>query len=109
MGLTNALATFQSYINNALRGYVDDFCVVYLDDILIYLRSEEEHIQHLKKIMEHLCQSELYANPKKCSFFQDKIEFLGYLVNADGIWMDPKQIEAIQEWKNHPPRTFRDI
>jgi hypothetical protein len=69
MGLTNALATFQSYINNALQGYVNDFCIVYLDDILIYLRSKEEHIQHLKKIIECLRQSELYANPKKCSFF----------------------------------------
>jgi hypothetical protein len=97
MGLTNALVTFQSYINNALRGYVDDFCVVYLDNILIYSRSEEEHIQHLEKIIERLCQSELYANPKKCSFFQDEIEFLGYLVNTDGVQMDPKQIEAIQE------------
>ena len=95
MGLTNAPATFQSYINNALRGYVDDFCVVYLDDILIYSRSEEEHIQHLEKVMERLRQSKLYANPKKCSFFQDKIKFLKYLVNAKGIYMDPKQIKAI--------------
>jgi thiaminase len=106
MGLTNALATFQSYINNTLQGYVNDFCIVYLDNILIYLRSKEEHIQHLKKIIEHLYQSELYANPKKCSFFQDEIKFLGYLVNANGVQMDPKQIEAIQEWKNHPLRTF---
>jgi hypothetical protein len=69
MGLTNALATFQSYINNALQGYVNDFCIVYLDDILIYSWSEEEHIQHLEKVMERLRQSKLYANPKKCSFF----------------------------------------
>jgi hypothetical protein len=55
MGLTNALATFQSYINNALQGYVDDFCIIYLDNILIYLQSKEEHIQHLEKIIEHLC------------------------------------------------------
>jgi hypothetical protein len=90
MGLTNALATFQSYINNALQGYVNDFCIVYLDDILIYSQSEEEYTQHLEKVMEHLRQSKLYANPKKCSFFQDKIKFLGYLVNAEGICMDPK-------------------
>jgi hypothetical protein len=69
IGLTNALATFQSYINNALQGYIDDFCIVYLDNILIYSQSEEEHTQHLEKVMEHLCQSKLYANPKKCSFF----------------------------------------
>jgi hypothetical protein len=109
MGLTNTLVTFQSYINNTLWGYVNDFCIVYLDDILIYLRSKEEHIQHLEKIIECLCQSELYANPKKCSFFQDEIKFLGYLVNTNGVQMDPKWIEAIQEWKNHPPRTFWDI
>jgi hypothetical protein len=97
MGLTNTLATFQSYINNTLQGYVNDFCVVYLDDILIYSQSEEEHTQHLKKVIECLCQSELYANPKKCSFFQDEIKFLRYLVNTEGVHMDPKQIEAIQE------------
>jgi hypothetical protein len=85
MGLTNAPATFQSYINNALRGYVDDFCVVCLDDILIYSRSEEEHIQYLKQVMERIRQSKQYANPKKCSFFQDEIEFLGYLVNVEGV------------------------
>jgi hypothetical protein len=56
--------------------------------------------------MEHLCQSKLYTNPKKCSFFQDEIEFLKYIVNTKGVKMDPKQIEAIQEWKNHPPRTY---
>jgi hypothetical protein len=56
-----------------------------------------------------LRQSKLYANPKKCSFFQDEIKFLRYLVNAKGIYMDPKQIEAIQEWKNHPLQTYRDI
>jgi hypothetical protein len=109
MGLTNAPATFQSYINNALRGYVDDFCVVYLDDILIYSRNEEKHIQHLEKIIERLRQSELYANPKKCSFFQAEIKFLGYLINAEGVRMDTKPAEAMREWKNHPPRTYWDI
>jgi hypothetical protein len=69
---------------------VDNFCVVYLDNILIYSQSKEEHVQHLKKVMEYLCQSELYANPKKCSFFQDEIEFLRYIVNTEGIKMDPK-------------------
>ena len=56
--------------------------------------------------MEYLCQSKLYANPKKCSFFQDEIKFLRYIVDTKGIWIDPKQVEAIQEWKNHPLRTF---
>jgi hypothetical protein len=90
MGLTNAPATFQSCVNNALQGYVDDFCAVYLDDILIYSRNEEQYIQHLEKVMERLRRSELYANPKKCSF-----QFLGYIVNTEGVRMDPKRIEAI--------------
>ena len=69
IGLINALVTFQSYINNALWGYVNNFYIIYLDDILVYSQSEEEHIQHLKKIIKYLYQSKLYANPKKCSFF----------------------------------------
>jgi hypothetical protein len=69
MGLTNAPVTFQSYINNTLWGYVDNFCIVYLDNILIYSQSKEEYVQHLKKVMEYLYQSKLYANPKKYSFF----------------------------------------
>jgi hypothetical protein len=80
MGLTNSPATFQSYINNALHGYIDDFCVVYLDDILIFSRSKEEHQQHIDLIMERLRKAELYANPKKCSFFQEEIEFSAILL-----------------------------
>ena len=108
-GLCNGPATFQSYISNALRGYVDHFCVVYLDDILIFSRNEAEHRQHLELVMERLRQSELYANPKKCSFYRQEVEFLGYLVNAEGVRMDPKRIETIVEWKKHPPKTYRDI
>ena len=85
MGLTNIPATFQSYINNALRGYVDDFCVVYLDDILVFSHSNEEHTHHLELVMERLRQFDLYANAKKCSFFQEELEFLGYLINTKGI------------------------
>src|SRR5438045_107647 len=65
-GLTNAPATFHAYINCALRGLVDDFCVVYLDDILIFSNSEEEHYEHLKLVIECLRQAELYANPIQC-------------------------------------------
>jgi hypothetical protein len=109
MGLTNAPATFQSYINRALRGYVDDFCVVYLDDILIFSRTPEEHQHHLELVLERLRQAELYANVKKCSFFRDELEFLGFIINQDGVKMDPSRVEAIREWKNNPPQTYRDI
>ena len=109
MGLTNSPATFQSYINRALRGYIDDFCVVYLDDILIFSRTPEEHQRHLELVLERLRQAELYANVRKCSFFQDELEFLGFIVNKDGIQMDPSRVEAIKAWKDNPPQTYRDI
>lgn len=65
-GLTNAPAAFQAYINQALRGLVDDFCIVYLDDILIFSKTEEEHVEYLKLVCERLRIAELYAKPSKC-------------------------------------------
>jgi len=96
-GLTNALATFQAYINQALRGLVDDVCIVYLDDILIFSKSEEEHYQHLELVIERLQQAELYANPKKCKFFKSELEYLGFIVNKNGLRMDPSCVETISE------------
>ena len=109
MGLTNSPATFQSYVNRALRGYIDNFCIVYLDDILIFSNNDEDHCRHLEQVMERLRQTELYANPKKCSFFESEVEFLGFLVSKHGIRMDPERVKTITEWKNYPPQTFRDI
>ena len=106
-GLTNAPATFQSYINRALRGLVDVFCIVYLDDILIFSRSETEHYEHLEAVIERLRRAELYANPKKCEFFKDEVEYLGFLVNKQGIRMDPARIATISEWPR--PKTYRDV
>jgi transposase InsO family protein len=108
-GLTNAPATFQAYINRALRGLVDDFCIVYLDDILIFSKTEEEHYQHLELVIERLRRAELYANPKKCEFFKPEVEYLGFLVNKNGLRMDPSRVRTISDWRNHPPKTFRDI
>ena len=69
MGLTNALATFQAYINQALHSLVDDFCIVYLDNILVFSRTKEEHIEHLQSVCKRLRAAELYAKPLKCQFF----------------------------------------
>jgi len=108
-GLTNAPATFQAYINQALRGLVDDFCIVYLDDILVFSKTQEEHKEHLQRICERLRGAELYAKPSKCQFFQQEIEFLGFIISTKGIHMDPKRIQTIKEWENHPPRSYRDL
>ena len=109
MGLTNAPATFQAYINKALRGLVDDLCIVYLDDILVFSRTKEEHDQHLQQVCERLRQSELYAKPSKCQFYQRELEFLGFIIGTTGVRMDPRRVQTIKEWEDHPPRSYRDL
>jgi hypothetical protein len=97
MGLTNSPATFQAYINKALHGLVDDFCIVYLDDILVFSKTEEEHDQHLQRVCERLREAELYAKPSKCQFYQTEIEFLGFIIGTQGIRIDPKRVQTIKE------------
>src|SRR5436190_21157970 len=75
MSLTNAPATFQAYINKAICGLIDDFCIVYLDDILIFCKTKEEHDQHLQQICECLRDAELYAKLSKCQFYQRRLSF----------------------------------
>ena len=87
--LTNASATFQAFINQALRELVDDFCVIYFNNILIFSCIKEEHQAHLKLIIEYLYQVKLYANSKKCKFFKTKLEYLGFIINKNGLWMNP--------------------
>jgi hypothetical protein len=95
-GLTNVSATFQAYINRTLWGYIDDFCIVYLDDILIFSRDEEQHQQYLDLVLEQLRQFELYTNPSKCSFNQKEVEYLGFIINAQDIQMDPNRVQTIE-------------
>ena len=83
--------------------------MVYLDDILIFSQSKEDHHQHLDLVCKRLRQFELYANAKKCSFYQTEIEFLGFIVNTIGLQMDPERIKAVEGWLDHPPKTYRDI
>ena len=109
MGLTNSLATFQAYINKALRGLVDDFYVVYLDNILVFSKTKEEHNQNLQRVCERLRDVELYAKPSKCQFYQMEIEFLGFIIRTQGIRMDLRRVQTIKEWENHPPKSYRDL
>jgi hypothetical protein len=97
-GLTNSPATFQAYINKALSGLVDAICVVYLDDILIYSENLEDHRRHVREVFERLRRFSLFANLKKCSFFQTEVKFLGFIVGREGIRMDPKRVKVITQW-----------
>ena len=83
--LTNVSAMFQSYINQILCSLVDDFCIVYLDDILIFFKSEEEHYQHLELIIKCLQQAELYTNTKKCKFFKNELNYLDFIINKNSL------------------------
>lgn len=106
-GLTNAPATFQSYIHQALHGLLDTICVVYLDDILIFSKTREEHTAHIQRVLERMRAAELYAKPSKCSFYQDSVEFLGFILSIDGISMDPRRVTTVAEWKE--PTTYREV
>ena len=106
-GLANAPATFQAYINQALAGYIDVFCIVYLDDILIYSDSEEEHWEHIEKVLERLRQFKLYAKLSKCQFAVKTVEFLGFVLSPNGVAMEKSRVETIKDWPK--PRTFREL
>jgi hypothetical protein len=107
MGLTNAPATFQSYIHQALRGLVDNSCIVYLDDILIYSKTREEHTRHVREVLERLREAQLYAQVSKCQFYQEEISFLGFVLNRQGIAMDTARVQTIREWPE--PTSYHDI
>jgi hypothetical protein len=94
-GLTNALATFQAYINNVLRKYLDVFVVVYLDDILVYSKTYEEHVQHMRLILTTLRDANLRIKVEKTEFYKREVKFLGYIVSREGLKIDSKKIEAI--------------
>ncbi|KAD4981870.1 hypothetical protein E3N88_18541 [Mikania micrantha] len=97
-GLTNAPAVFMDLMNQVRKPYLDQFVIVFIDDILIYSRNEKEHEQHLKIVLELLKEERLYAKFSKCEFWLREVQFLGHVINSDGIHVDPAKIEAIKNW-----------
>ena len=106
-GLTNAPATFMDLMNRVFRPYLDQFVVVFIDDILVYSRDEKEHEQHLKIVLQTLREKKLYAKLSKCDFWLKEISFLGHIVSAEGIRVDPVKIEVVVNWK--PPRSVTEV
>lgn len=106
-GLTNAPATCQQFVNDTLRQYLDRFCVVYLDDILIYSHTLEEHRKHVRLILETLLKAGLYVKGEKCEFFTTRTTFLGFVIDTSGISMDPEKVSTITEWQ--PPATVKEL
>ena len=106
-GLTNAPAAFMDLMNRVFRPYLDQFVMVFIDDILVYSRDEQEHEQHLKIVLQTLREKKLYAKLSKWDFWLKEISFLGHIVSAEGIRVDPVKIEAVVNWK--PPRSVTKV
>eukprot|EP00253_Pinus_taeda_P011096 PITA_11096 len=106
-GLTNAPATFMCLMNSIFHQYLDRFVLIFIDDILIYSRTVEEHQEHLKMVLHTLREHQLYAKFSKCDFFQEEIQYLGHVITKDCIVVDPEKIKAIMEWP--VPKDVADI
>ena len=109
-GLTNAPATFQGVMNKIFAPYLNKFMVVYLDDICIFSKTYEEHLQHIELVLDVLQQNKLTMALFKCEFLKEELLFLGHIVNADGVQVDPVKIEAVQKYPRpkdiHQLRSF---
>lgn len=106
-GLTNAPAIFQFLMNDIFRDYLDRFVVIYLDDILIFSPDESTHQEHVKLVLERLRQHKLYGKLEKSFFHKDSVEFLGYIVSANGISMSPDKVSSILSWPT--PKTLTQL
>ena len=106
-GFTNAPAAFMDLMNRVFQPYLDQFVVVFIDDILIYARDEQEHEQHLKIVLQTLREKKLYAKLSKCDFWLKEVSFLGHIVSAEGIRVDLAKIEVVVNWK--PPRSVTEV
>jgi hypothetical protein len=107
IGLTNAPAHFTYLMNSVFMPELDKFVVVFIDDILIYSKNEEEHATHLRIVLTRFREHQLYAKFSKCAFWLEEIQFLGHVLSADGIVVDPSKVKDILEWK--PPTTVHQV
>jgi hypothetical protein len=106
-GLTNAPAYFMYLMNSVFMPELDKFVVVFIDDILIYLKNEEDHAEHLRIMLTRLREHKLYAKFSKCEFWLRKVPFLGHILSNEGISVDPSKVQEVMDWK--VPTTVHEV
>jgi hypothetical protein len=106
-GLTNAPTYFMYLMNKVFIEYLDKFVVVFIDDILIFFKTEEEHQKHLRLVLEKLISNKLYAKFSKCGFWLIEVAFFGYVISTRGVSVDPGKVKDVLNWM--PPTTASEI
>ena len=96
-----------AYMNRVFHPYLDSFVVVFIDDILVYSKTREEHEEHLRIVLHTLGDQQLYAELSKCEFWLEKVSFLGHVISQGGIAVDPSKIEVVLEWES--PKSVFEI
>jgi hypothetical protein len=109
-GLCNAPATFQALMNDVLRPFLRRFVLVFFDDILIYSKTWVDHLRHLRNVLDELRRHQLFIKRTKCSFGASTVAYLGHVISAAGVAMDPAKVQAIHDWlAPRSPRTVLDF
>jgi len=107
-GITNSPATFQTMMNDIFRDLiVEGIMMVYLDNILIFTRTEEEHAKAIQRVLQVLQEHKLFFRPEKCEFFKEQIEYLGLVISENRVSMDPVKVAGVQEWPT--PENKMDV
>ncbi|KAL0152509.1 hypothetical protein M9458_052232 [Cirrhinus mrigala] len=106
-GLANAPAVFQSFINEILKEFINKFVIAYIDDILIYSKTETEHVAHVRAVLSRLLETQLYVKAEKCEFHVHQTSFLGYQVSHQGVKMDSTKVQAVTDWPQ--PSTIKEL
>ncbi len=106
-GLVNSPAVFQSFINDVFRDMLDHYVIVYIDDILVYSETLQEHVQHVRSVLQRLIKYQLYAKLEKCEFHTTSVAFLGYVISQEGVAMDESKVHAVLNWPL--PSTIKEL
>ncbi|XP_043717481.1 uncharacterized mitochondrial protein AtMg00860-like [Telopea speciosissima] len=106
-GLNNAPVAFMALMNRVFHDVLDKFVIVFIDDILVYSKNEEEHAQHLRFVLQRLREKQLYAKFSICEFWLPQVGFLGHIISARGIEVDPGKVKAVVNWES--PKTVTEI